>query len=410
MSDTVATSLTRLALASVPVGIAYTLSWFGIFTFVNNFLVSGLGYSNEAWTAIALWYTGSMMLWPFITNEISAWLGRRWTVCGGIALGAVLFLGFAVARETWVFCLLLALMSLVTNTISAVWLPMVATAGGEKPGRALVLFNWVNNLIGASALIGGSLLIEHLGYDTTFALCAAVLALGAVGFVFASDGMGGTTPAKVVSLRKLTPADLRALVAGPFLLVMLCGMCMEAFNYHTVNQLWPNLARDVHALSDRSITTAVAVCRLPALVSLAVLGLFVDRVPIIRMYGFSVLAVSAGVFCMSLAPDRGTLVGCLTGYFVTQGLVWGSNSPALNSTVSPRLRDTAFTVNMALATGAVFLVGIVHNRLLHAGFALPRIFAVCSLTTALGGAAVLIFYSFLKRTPQPEPAAESAAV
>jgi len=237
-------ALVRITAASLPVTVVYALSWFGIFTFVNGYLVKELHYSDKEWTAFTLWYTGSMVVWPFFCSELSSRLGRRWAVLCALILAGILFLGFSRFDNRVVICTMLALMALSVVIVSSVFLPMVAEAGGDKPGRALVTFNFVNNLIGATALITGGYLLDYFTYLQTFRFCALACGISAVLFFLLTVNFGGAKKAaKVVSVRNLSRADVLALFTGPYLIIVLCGLSMEAFNYHTVNQLWPNLAR-----------------------------------------------------------------------------------------------------------------------------------------------------------------------
>jgi len=400
--------LARIALASMPVAMAYTLSWFGVFTFVNGYLVNGLDFSNEEWTSVMLWYTGSMVVWPFFCSEFSSLLGRRLTVALALALAGVLFGGFYFFHHRALICLMLSLMALVVAVVSSVYMPMVAGAGGAKPGRALATFNIVNTLTGATALIGGGYLAAHLGYRQAFCWFALACVICAVLFFLLTARFENAPEVKAVSVRGLSRADITALLTGPFLVIVLCGLSMEAFNYLTVNQLWPNLARDRFGTGERAISTMVALGRLPALITLTVLAQFIDRVNALRFYGFSFLYVAACVLAMGLAPADWMLKLAYFAYFMGMGCVWGSNSPALNASVSPRLRDSAFALMMVPSQLALFLVGIVHNRMLAAGLSLPELFRWCGTIAALGGGVVLIVYSFTRRIPRAtaEPAGE----
>jgi len=390
------------------VAVAYTLSWFGIFTFVNGYLVNDLHYSNEEWTAVMLWYTGSMVVWPFFCSEFSSLLGRRRTVALALALAGVLFGGFYFIHHRALICLMLSLMALAVAVVSSVYMPMVAGAGGAKPGRALATFNIVNTLTGASALIGGGYLAAHLGYRQAFCWFALACVVCAVLFFLQTGRFGNAPEIKAVSVRGLSRADIIALLTGPFLIIVLCGLSMEAFNYLTVNQLWPNLARDRFDMSERTISTMVALGRLPALITLTILAQFIDRMNVVRFYGFSFLYVALCVFTLGMAQTPTALKTAYVAYFIGMGCIWGSNSPAVNASVSPRLRDSAFALMLIPAQLALFLVGIVHNRMLAAGLTLPEVFRWCGIIAALGGGMVLIVYSFIRRAPRAavEPAGE----
>ena len=88
-----------------------------------------------------------------------------------------------------------------------------------------------------------------------------------------------------VSLVHLRRRELSTLVVGPFAVVVLVGCGFEACNYHTINQLFANLAQEVHGMSTGGIGTVVGVGGLPALLSVVLMGHFIDRCDPIRCYG-----------------------------------------------------------------------------------------------------------------------------
>ncbi|MHB9025913.1 MAG: MFS transporter [Armatimonadota bacterium] len=389
--------LLRLGLTTIPVSLVGAMCWFGVFTFVNAYLVKGLGHSNAEWTAATLWLIGGILAWQFICTEISAKLGRRGAVTLGMGVSALAFLGFALTANLLAIHLLLALIGMMTAMTSVAWLPMVATIGGERPGLALAVAQWVAALVGAVALIAGGQIIAGGNYRLTFITFAIACAVGAAIFWLLSKPFAQQAGDAVISLRRISGADLRKLATGPFLLVVLLGFFMEPFNYHTANQLFPNLARDVHGLGDASISTIVALGRLPALFTLALLARHIDQLKAPRVYGLAMLLVALWVVTMGQAGSTILLVVAYFGYYLCHGLVWGSNAAAGNAAVEPRLRDSAFALMSIITYVAIFVTGFVHNRLISAGFTLPHVFLVSGLLAAAAGGA-LFLYSFSRHS------------
>jgi len=186
---------------------------------------------------------------------------------------------------------------------------------------------------------------------------------------------------------------LSQLSRGPFLILMVLAVLVEPFNFHTVNQLFPNLARSVHGLSEQTISQIVAFGRLPALATLAGIALVIDRVNVVRAYGGAIVAVAVVIVGMSAVPNAGALTGTYLLYYLAHGAVWGTNAAAVNATVRPRLRDSAFAITAIVMMFGQFLAGAMHNRLLAAGCSLPTVFAISAMIAG-GGAALLIAYTF----------------
>lgn len=404
--------LLRLALTAAPVSLAGAMAWFGVFTFVNAYLVQGLQQTNAEWTVATLWFMGGTLFWQFLCTEISAKLGRREALTLSLSISVLAFLGIALTTSLTVIHLLLALIGIVTAMNSIVWQPMVAAIGGERPGQALAIGQFVAVVVGASGLIAGGQIIDRFGYRGTFLIVAAVCALCTVAFWFLSKSFARQVAGEVVSLRHIHVSDLRRLAVGPFLIIVLLGPFMEPYNYHTINQLFPNLARDLHHLHTAQYSTIVALGRLPSLLSLALLAHFIDRLKARRVYG---ICLAAAGCCVAIIGQVGGTLPLVLGYFgfyLCHGMVWGSNSAAINASLEPRLRDSGFALMSIVAYLAIFITGFIHNRLLSAGFSLPQVFLTCGLIAVTAGAA-LFLYSFTAHSEAPpaeKPVRELAQV
>lgn len=383
----------RLLLASLPVAFAGTATWFGLYTFVNGYLIKGLGYSNEQWTEVTLWFTGSMIVWQLLCTEIAVHLGRRNTVTLSLAAGAVFYIAIALTDNGLLIRALMALAGFTQAVGIVTWQPLVANYGGEKPGRALAVSQWVAAGVGVLTLILGGQAIASFSYREAFIGLGAVCAVSTLFFHFVSHDLeAGQT--EVVGLMRAFRADWRKLVTGSFLILTFVAICLEPFNYLTVNQLFPNLARDAHGMLDRDISTLVAVARLPALVTLFVMAAVIDRLPALRAYGIGIAVVGVSVVALGQASGLSSFILLYFVYFLLQGFVWGSNSAAVNASVAPELRDTAFTITSIVMSVALFGVGFVHNRLLGAGFTIDQVFSMVGFAPVVAGA-VLVTWTFI---------------
>jgi MFS family permease len=170
---------------------------------------------------------------------------------------------------------------------------------------------------------------------------------------------------------------------------------LEPFNYLTVNQLFPNLARDAHGLLDRDISTLVAVARLPALLSLFVVATVIDRLNAFRVYGAGIAVVGLCVVALGQAAGLSALVVAYFVYYLIQGTVWGSNPAAVNGSVEPNLRDSAFALTSIVMSVALFGAGFVHNRLLGAGLSIQQVFSTVGFIPVVAGV-VLVIFSFIR--------------
>ncbi len=384
---------------STPVSIISTICWFGIFTFVNGYIVKGLGHSNETWTAVSLWFTGSMVFWPVICTELSAKIGRRMTMTGSMFVASFFYFAIATTQNLIVIRILLVLVGLVVTVGNVSWLSMVAQISRKFPAKALAVYQLVGVIGGVLTLISGGYLISHLEYKTAFILFGAICGICGIIFYVLSAPLEDKGKVEILSFRKFSRRDFKDMVTGPFLAVMLLGIGLGPFNYHTINQLFPNLARDILHLGDKGIGTIVALGRVPAMLMLLILARMVDRVNIFRIYGLAVAIT--GIWLAMLGQMKGleAAIVCYLGFYVCHGGTWSTESAAVNMVSQPRLRDAVFAVMSILATAAVFITGLVHNRMLAAGFSLPRIFLVCGLIGTTGGT-LLFLYSFSRSAKQ----------
>jgi MFS family permease len=384
----------KLLLASLPVAFAGTATWFGLYTFVNGYLIKGLGYSNEQWTEVTLWFTGTMIVWQLLCTEIAARLGRRNTVTLSLAAGAAFYIAIALTDSGVLIRALMALASFTQAVGIVTWQPLVANYGGEKPGRALAVSQWVSAGVGVLTLVLGGQAIASFSYREAFIGLGVVCAVCSVFFHFVSRGFEGDQ-GEVVGLSRAFRADWRKLATSTFLILTFVAICLEPFNYLTVNQLFPNLARDAHGLLDRDISTLVAVARLPALVTLFVMAALIDRLPALRAYGLGIAVVGLSVVALGQANDLNAFIALYFVYFLLQGFVWGSNSAAVNASVAPELRDSAFAITSVVMSAALFGVGFVHNRLLGAGFTIQQVFSTVGFMPVVAGL-ILVGWTFVQ--------------
>ncbi len=391
-----------LLASMIPVALITTLSWFGIFTFVNGYMIHGLGCTNEQWAATTVWLVGGMTLWQLVLTSISAAIGRRRTVALAMVSVGVGYLGIAFVTVPWHIGALLAIMGISQAATSVVWFPLLADAGGERPGRAMAISTIVNTIVGVVTLSFGGYLISWLDYRSAFLLFGALALACAVLFRFVSRPLQSPSPAPIVALHRLSRADLRKLAIPSFLVVLFLGIGLEAFNYHTLNQLFPNLMRDAHGMGERSISQVVAFGRLPSLPVLFLFALLIDRLSPSRWYGFGMACAGVVIVAMGLARTAAGAAGLYLAFYVFQGIVWSSNSASINAAVEPRLRDAAFAVLSLVANGALVLIGTMHKHLIAAGASLRQVFIICGCAGCLAGLSVMGF-SFRRRLRSSAP-------
>ncbi len=394
-----------LLAATTPVAFIASVTWYGAFTFANAYMIRGLGASNAQWTRATLAMSGGMLVWYLLTVEMSALMGRRRTAALGATIASLAYISLPLAREVWLVSVLLALMGFGTAGYLVAWLPYVTHVGGERPGRALTIASITFNLVSGITIfaLGPALQAARFRFVfvSTGGICLACLAV----FHFAARHLetlaGAATPEEEepapaegpLSLLKLQWHDVRALVYSAFPIVLLLGICAAPFAFHTSNQLFPNFARDIHHLQEDSIARLVAMGRLPAMLTLVLMSPIIDRLNLVRFYG--AFLFTDGLLIAAIALSQSTLVagGAYLVFYLSHGLVWAFALPAINVCVRPRLRDSAFALTAMFEIIGVFLAGLLHNRLIEAGFSLPYVFIVCGVVVGASGL-LLLGYSF----------------
>ena len=376
----------RLILAAVPVAITWTLAWFGVFCFVNGYVRHVLGEGTAAWTGLTLWLIGGVVLWQASAAEISARIGRRRTLVGAMALSAFVYAAIPFTRTVAQLGPLLALLGVMHGVFFGVWFPFVASAGRAAPGRAIAGTQLVFNTFSLLGILVGAPVMATGDYRLLFLAGGGTMLVSAVAFALLAAGLDEGT-GKVTSIWRLRWADAKTLLHGPFLWIAIVGLMLEPFGFHTVNQLFPNLARTIHGFDEGQITVAISVTRLPALVVLLVLTRVIHRLNACRCYGVGLFLGGANVLLLGLVPAGGTawLLGLLSLYYAGQGTVWGSNSTAVNAMVPPDLRDAAFALMGLVLMAALLMTGVVHHQLVRAGFSLPQVFVVCGVFGVVSG-------------------------
>jgi predicted MFS family arabinose efflux permease len=392
-----------LVAATFPVAIVTSFSWFGVFTFVNGYLVRELGWSNEQWTAATLWLSLSMFLWYPLYAEMSSHIGRRWTVTFGMFVTTLAFTAIAAFRNPLLLKVAMAFVGSSLGVLIVAWVPYMAEVGGDKPARALAFGSLVLNLAAACALILGGRIAQPGSYVATFwavvgacAACVVVFHLlaGRLERLLASehkDDHASKPQTHAVSIRQLTRRDLKKLLNGPYLIILFVGICTAPFCFHTTNQLFPNLYRDVHVQSEATIATLVGFGRIPSLFTLLAISYFIDRLNKARLYGTGLLLDGLVLLGVTVAASHVAAGGAYLGFYLCHGLVWAAAFPAVDACVSRQLRDKAFALTSMVEIGAVSLVGLIHNRLLDLGQPLPAVFRLCASVTLVAGAVMLAY-------------------
>lgn len=379
-----------ILLCAFPVATVWTMSWFGVFTFVNAYVIKGLHFSNKDWATVTLWFAGGMVFWQILCTEISSRLGRRSTIFLAMLTSALFFI-FAGHVENLTFLgILLFFLGFTPAVFSAVWLPMVAETGGYRPGRALGTAQWILNGMTVLTLMTGGRFVSNGNFRGVFMICGAVCCFCGLFFYMLTSFLREAERGHIVSLLRIRKEDVVGLVRGPLLWVLLLGSCVEPFNYHTANQLFPNLARDIHGVSEQMISFIVALGRLPALLSLFIIANFVDRSSPSRCYGIGIIWAASGIVFMGLAANILQVIAGYVMFYLGHGIVWGTNTVSVNACVETRFRDSSFAIMSIFMTVSAFAVGAFHRWMLGNGLPLSSVFVICGIVAAVGGISLII--------------------
>ena len=374
------------------------MATFGIYTFVNGYMVTGLGLSNEEWTASTLWFLTGMLAGQLLSTEVAHWLGRRYTVTGALLVAAAGYGALSlIGGDVRLIRIVLSAMGFVPAMLMVVWISMAAQFGGRQPGRAIAICLLLIGVVSAAVLAGGAkLLAENLSYEQLFAWTSGVSVLCAGVFCVVSRHLVGSGSAPARSVFRLARGDVRAIFTGRFMVLIAAGFCLEPFLWLTCNQLFPNLGRDVYRMGEETIGEIVALGRLPGLVVLLVLGHFIDRLRPYLCYGAGMVLVGMTVMTMGHMTSTTSVATNYVLYYLAYMVIWSANMAALNAAVDPEFRDSGFAIGTACMTLAVVTTGTVHNRMISAGVSLPNLFTICGAAGATGGLA-LVIYSFARR-------------
>lgn len=284
---------------------------------------------------------------------------------------------------------LLALIGMLHAMYFTVWFPFVASVGHAAPGQALAGTQLLFNISSLLVIFAGAPFLKENEFGKLLFACGFCIVVSAVSFFLLSAKLSEGT-VRVVSIWRLKRSDFRALLRAPFLWLLFAGALFEPFGFHTANQLFPNLARECHAVHENSIAIIVSFSRIPALFLLLLLARYIDRLNAHRVYGCGLFLGGAGVLCLGSAPNTIILIAAFTLYYIGQGIVWGSNSTAVNRAVSQQYKDAAFACMGLVLTTAILLVGLVHHLLVAAGVSLPRVFLICGTFGILSGTTLIL--------------------
>lgn len=420
--------LPRFCAIVLPAAFVWSVSWFGMYSFVNSYVSRDLHVSTQDWTTATLWLTASMIFCQLWAADLAGRIGRVPALLVAMIAAAVSFAGIAIARDFRIVGPMLALMGFAQAVANVIWFPLVAQLGGDKPGKALAINQLLTVIVSFAILVAGSALAARLTYLTLFWIVTGV-SLGCAG-VFAivtrRPAPGATpTPGEwtmprdepIVSLRHLKRSDIAALMGGPFLFILLIGVALEPFNYHTLNQLFQNLLRstitgsatggasDVIATTqaaasagtnesagvEQFITNLVAIGRMPAIVMLYALGRHIDRLNPVRWYGMGLTLAAITLVTMGVITSKGSLMVLYPLFYVFHGAVWAGNSASVNAVVEPRLREVAFILMSTFANVALLIVGLIHNRLAEQGVSLRTIFVLCGSVALFSGLMLTLY-------------------
>ena len=399
--------LTWLIVVTLPLAVVTALSWFGVYTFVNAYLIRGLGWTNEDWTVATLFLTCGMFLWYPLCTEISSRLGRRHTVTLSLIGPTVSYTVLVLFPHPWAIHASMALMGSTLAAYLVAWVPFSAEVVRNRPKQAMAMVAWTLNLVSAITLvIGGRIIVTEnyramfLGIGAVNVVCLAAFHLLArhVERMIQADSTTVDTPlspSNGLSLRQLSLKDLSEMARSAMPMVILFGICAAPFSFQSTNALFPNLVRDIHRMDENTIATLVGLGRIPTLITLLGLSYFLDRWNTTRWYGIGLLLDGAAIVAIAFAPGPWSAGGGYLVFYFFHGVVWAAALPAISDCVRPQLRDSAFAITLIAELAAIVFVNLAHNRLLAAGVALPNVFTLCGLVTA-AASVVLIAHSSRK--------------
>ncbi|MCX5660259.1 MAG: MFS transporter [Planctomycetota bacterium] len=394
--------LLRILAMSSAVGFVAAITWFGIYTLVNAYMVRGLGCSDAEWTSATLWLTGGMVVWQLLAAPMATKLGRVGAMTLALLVGGAAYAVIAVTRSPLVIGMMLGCMGLTQAMISVVFIPLIADVGGDPPGRAIAAYEWLVTAVSVAASGSGGSLIDRGVYAPVF-LAIAGLSMASAGLFFMLcrdpallSKAADSRPA--IGLHNVTRADLK-LLGWPFLAVLVLGISAEPFYYHMVNQLFPNLARQDYGMGEARIATIVALGRLPSLLSLVLVAHRIDRGNTIAIYGMGIVASGTMAIAMAWAPGAAWGVGLYLAYYLCHGVVWGANCAAANAAVPPRLRELAFTLICLGQAGFAYVAGWLHQQMLERGCSIRAVYTVSGSIALVGGVCLLIYAMASPRKP-----------
>jgi MFS family permease len=379
----------RLVLSAIPMALTWTLAFFGVFCFVNGYVKRELGLGTEVWTQLTIWLIGGVVFWQAVAAEVSARIGRRRALVGAMAMSAAAYAAIPFVHDPRYLGPLLAVLGVMHGVFFGVWFPFVAAAGRAAPGRSIAGTQLVFNCCSLLGILVGAPVMAAQNFRLLFFVGSGIMFLSTVSFAVLASKLeeGGD---KVTSIWRLKRADIKAVLHGPFLWIAFAGLMLEPFGFHTVNNLFPNLAREWHGFGEGQITVSVSVMRIPALMVLLVLTQWIDRLNATRCYALGLLLGGVGVMGMGLAPQPWVLLLLLSFYYGGQGIVWGSNSTTVNRMVPADLRDAAFALMGMILMLSMLAVGVIHDWLANADVPLPRLFAICGVFGIVSGTTLLV--------------------
>jgi MFS family permease len=377
----------------LPVAFAATITWFGVFTMVNAYLVKGLGYTDEGWASAALWLQAGIVFWLLVVGEISSRIGRRATVALALVVAGIAFRVIAVSDHLWLIGPMLWLMAIVQAALSIALVSLLTRHGGEKPGRAIAVYQWVVTAVTVVSLIVGGYFMDAGRFSETFTAISLLIILSAASFYFLSKPLAPFDREGIVSLFRLKKQDWRMFLSAPFLPVLLLGTCGETWYFVMVNNLFPNLAREHFHMSESQIGWIVALGKLPSLLSLYFLTHRADHINVRLAYGVGMIIAAVLSIAMGWAPIGWMLVAAYAIYFIGQGVVWGVNITTVSSAVPMHLREAALGLLVIVQMGFALLIGALHRKMLSEswGFSLKWIFTWCALAGLASGIALAVY-------------------